>query len=128
MSSKSQSRVARPMDRSEIERQELAAAIRRVLPRNGCVEMQLGLTYSGLQLQPNRSMESPNQAFAKAVTAVSPLQFQKPLRLQETRRLMLTESLDGQRGLSGWLWRRVSFQSGVQATLRRSATYKACVN
>jgi len=126
MSSKSQSRVARPMDRSEIERQELAAAIRHV--RNGCVEMQLGLTYSGLQLQPNRSMESPNQAFAKAVTAVSPLQFQKPLRLREARRLMLTESLDGQGGLSGWLWRRLSFQSGGQATLRRSATYKACVN
>jgi hypothetical protein len=32
------------MDRSEIERQELAAAIRRVLPRDGCVEMQPGLT------------------------------------------------------------------------------------
>ena len=44
MSSKSQSRVARPMDRSEIERQELAAAIRRALPRDGRVEMQPGLT------------------------------------------------------------------------------------
>jgi len=30
----------------------------------------------------------------KAVTAMSPLQFQKRLRLQEARRLMLTESLD----------------------------------
>jgi transcriptional regulator GlxA family with amidase domain len=30
----------------------------------------------------------------KAVTAMSPLQFQKHLRLQEARRLMLTESLD----------------------------------
>ena len=44
MSSKSQTRVARPMDRSKIERQELAGAIRRVLPRDGRVEMQLGLT------------------------------------------------------------------------------------
>ena len=44
MSSKSQSRVARPMDRSEIERQELAGAIRRALPRDGRVEMQPGLT------------------------------------------------------------------------------------
>ena len=44
MSSKSQSRVARPMDRSEIERQELAAAIRRALPRDGSVEMQPGIT------------------------------------------------------------------------------------
>lgn len=30
----------------------------------------------------------------KAVTAMSPLQFQKQLRLQEARRLMLTENLD----------------------------------
>ncbi len=30
----------------------------------------------------------------KAVTAMSPLQFQKPLRLQEARRLMLGENLD----------------------------------
>jgi len=30
----------------------------------------------------------------KAVTALSPLQFQKQLRLQETRRLMLAEGLD----------------------------------
>jgi transcriptional regulator GlxA family with amidase domain len=33
-------------------------------------------------------------AHFKAVTAMSPLQFQKRLRLQEARRLMLTESLD----------------------------------
>src|SRR6267154_797086 len=44
MISKSQSRVARPMDRSKIERQELAGAIRRALPRDGRVEMQPGLT------------------------------------------------------------------------------------
>ena len=44
MSNKSQSRVPRPMERSEIERQELAGAIRRVLPRDGRVEMQLGVT------------------------------------------------------------------------------------
>jgi hypothetical protein len=44
MSSKSQSRVAQPMARSKIERRELAGAIRRVLPRDGRVEMQLGLT------------------------------------------------------------------------------------
>ena len=30
----------------------------------------------------------------KAVTAMSPLQFQKQLRLQEARRLMLSENLD----------------------------------
>jgi hypothetical protein len=36
--------VAQPKDRSEIERQELAGAIRRALPRDGRVEMQPGLT------------------------------------------------------------------------------------
>ena len=36
--------MARPTNRSEIERQELAGAIRRALPRDGRVEMQLGLT------------------------------------------------------------------------------------
>jgi AraC-like DNA-binding protein len=44
MSNKSSSRVARSKDRSEIERQELAGAIRRALPRDGRVEMQPGLT------------------------------------------------------------------------------------
>ena len=44
MSNKSSSRVARPKDRSEIERQELAGAIRRARPRDGRVEMQPGLT------------------------------------------------------------------------------------
>src|ERR1700737_4636458 len=43
MSSKSQSRVARRVDRSKIERAELAGAIRRALPRDGRVEMQSGL-------------------------------------------------------------------------------------
>ena len=33
-------------------------------------------------------------AHFKAVTAMSPLQFQKHLRLQEARRLMLSEDLD----------------------------------
>ena len=44
MSNKSHSRLARRMDRSEIERQELAGAIRRALPGDGRVEMQPGLT------------------------------------------------------------------------------------
>ena len=44
MSNKSSSRVARSKDRSEIERQELAGAIRRALPHDGRVEMQPGLT------------------------------------------------------------------------------------
>ena len=43
---------------------------------------ELGVSVSGLQHH------------FKAVTAMSPLQFQKQLRLQETRRLMLSEELD----------------------------------
>jgi len=35
----------------------------------------------------------PNRVF-KAVTALTPLQFQKRLRLQEARRLMLSEDID----------------------------------
>jgi AraC-like DNA-binding protein len=43
---------------------------------------ELGVSVSGLQHH------------FKAVTAMSPLQFQKQLRLQEARRLMLSEELD----------------------------------
>ncbi len=46
------------------------------------VARELGMSVSGFH------------AHFKAVTAMSPLQFQKQLRLQEARRLMLTESLD----------------------------------
>lgn len=40
------SRIPKPFDRSEIERQELAEAILRELPRDGSVEVQPGLTLS----------------------------------------------------------------------------------
>jgi AraC-like DNA-binding protein len=46
------------------------------------VAKQLGMSASGFH------------AHFKAVTAMSPLQFQKHLRLQEARRLMLGENLD----------------------------------
>jgi AraC-like DNA-binding protein len=46
------------------------------------IAAQLGMSVSGLYHQ------------FKAVTAMSPLQFQKRLRLQEARRLMLGENLD----------------------------------
>ncbi|MBV8656728.1 MAG: AraC family transcriptional regulator [Burkholderiales bacterium] len=45
----------------------------------------------------------------KAVTAMSPLQFQKQLRLQEARRIMLSESVDA--GLAG---HRVGYESQSQ--------------
>ena len=38
------SRIPKPFDRSEIERQEFAGAILRELPRDGSVEVQPGLT------------------------------------------------------------------------------------
>jgi AraC-like DNA-binding protein len=50
--------------------------------RIGDVAKEIGMSISGFH------------AHFKAVTAMSPLQFQKQLRLQEARRLMLTESLD----------------------------------
>jgi AraC-like DNA-binding protein len=46
------------------------------------VARELGMSLSGFH------------AHFKAVTAMSPLQFQKQLRLQEARRLMLSEDLD----------------------------------
>ena len=45
----------------------------------------------------------------KAVTALSPLQYQKALRLQEARRLMLLTLLD-----AGTASRRVGYQSASQ--------------
>jgi AraC-like DNA-binding protein len=47
----------------------------------------------------------------KAVTSMSPLQFQKALRLQEARRLMLTTMLEA--GAAG---RRVGYMSASQFT------------
>ena len=47
----------------------------------------------------------------KAVTSMSPLQYQKALRLQEARRLMLTAALDP--GAAG---RRVGYSSASQFT------------
>src|SRR3954462_3611848 len=47
-----------------------------------CTGRELGMSVSGF-----------HQHF-KAVTSLSPLQFQKQLRLQEARRLMLAEDLD----------------------------------
>src|SRR5437016_7784803 len=46
------------------------------------VARELGMSVSGFH------------SHFKAVTAMSPLQFQKQLRLQEARRLMLSEDLD----------------------------------
>jgi AraC-like DNA-binding protein len=51
----------------------------------------------------------------RAVTFMSPLQYQKQLRLQEARRLMLSESLDAG---------TVSFRVGYQSSLQFSREYR----
>lgn len=56
----------------------------------------------------NMSVTSFHRQF-KAVTGMSPLQYQKTLRLQEARRLMLTASLD-----AGSAGRRVGYMSAAQ--------------
>jgi AraC-like DNA-binding protein len=58
----------------------------------------------------NMSVTSFHRQF-KAVTSMSPLQYQKALRLQEARRLMLTSSLD-----AGSAGRRVGYLSASQFT------------
>ena len=56
----------------------------------------------------------------KAVTALSPLQYQKHLRLQEARRLMLSEALDG--ATAGY---RVGYQSASQFSREYSRMFGA---
>ena len=58
----------------------------------------------------NMSVTSFHRQF-KAVTGMSPLQYQKALRLQEARRLMLTTMLD-----AGQAGRRVGYSSASQFT------------
>ncbi|HET7437744.1 MAG TPA: AraC family transcriptional regulator [Thermoanaerobaculia bacterium] len=58
----------------------------------------------------NMSVSTFHRQF-KAVTSMSPLQFQKALRLQEARRLMLTSMLD-----AGGAGRRVGYVSASQFT------------
>ena len=54
---------------------------------------------------------STMHSWFRSVTAMSPLQFQKQLRLQEARRIMLSESLD-----AGTAGRRVGYESASQFT------------
>jgi len=67
------------------------------------VAREIGMSVSGFH------------AHFKAVTAMSPLQFQKRLRLQEARRLMLTESLDAA---------EAGFQVGYEDASHFSREYK----
>jgi hypothetical protein len=54
------------MDRSEIERQELTGAIRRVLPRDGRAEMQFGLTLFRVSTPSEPIYGFPNQVFVSS--------------------------------------------------------------
>lgn len=56
-----------------------------------------------------RMSPSAMHSWFRAVTSMSPLQFQKHLRLQEARRLLLAESLD-----AGTVSRRVGYESASQ--------------
>lgn len=67
----------------------------------------------------NMSTSSLHHHF-KAITALSPLQYQKQLRLQEARRLMLTELLDA--AAAG---RRVGYESASQFSREYSRLYGA---
>lgn len=66
------------------------------------------LAVDDLAREVHMSVSSLHQHF-KEVTAMSPLQFQKQLRLQEARRIMLSERLDA--GLAG---HRVGYESQSQ--------------
>jgi AraC-like DNA-binding protein len=65
----------------------------------------------------NMSVSSLHHHF-KAVTAMTPMQYQKQLRLQEARRLMLTERVDV--GTAGY---RVGYQSPSQFSREYSRLY-----
>src|SRR5436305_3601305 len=64
---------------------------------------ELGMSVSGFHAQ------------FKAVTAMSPLQFQKQLRLQEARRLMLSENLDAE---------EASYRVGYEDASHSNCEYK----
>jgi AraC-like DNA-binding protein len=68
------------------------------------------VTIDELARRVNMSVTSFHRQF-KAVTSMSPLQYQKALRLQEARRLMLTTMLD-----AGQAGRRVGYSSASQFT------------
>ena len=56
-----------------------------------------------------RMSPSAMHSWFRAVTSMSPLQFQKQLRLQEARRILLSESID-----AGTVSRRVGYESASQ--------------
>jgi len=79
----------RENQRLQSDREELVDRMARAIPEDGISEVFPGL-FLGRSSQPTEKLHS----VFKSVTAMSPLQFQKQIRLQEARRLMLGEDLD----------------------------------
>jgi AraC-like DNA-binding protein len=77
------------------------------------------LSVGGLAAQANMSVSSFHEHF-KAVTAMSPLQFQKQLRLQEARRLLLAETVD-----AASAGHRVGYESASQFSREYSRLFGA---
>ena len=84
--------------------------------RNGT--LYTGVT-SDLADRVNMSVSSFHHHF-KSVTAMTPVQYQKQLRLHEARRLMLVERLD-----AGTAGHRVGYQSPSQFSREYSRLYGA---
>lgn len=80
---------------------------------------QQGLRIEDLAREVNLSVSTLHHRF-KAVTSMSPLQYQKQLRLQEARRLMLNESLDASE--AGY---RVGYESPSQFSREYSRHFGA---
>ena len=70
----------------------------------------------------NMSVSSFHQHF-KSVTSMSPLQYQKVLRLQEARRLMLSPMMD-----AGTASRNVGYISASQFSQRVWPLFRECAN
>jgi AraC-like DNA-binding protein len=99
---------------------EQGALLRRMVADNGKVQrVASGLAWLRRNATRSIRMEelaremrmSPSamHSWFRAVTSMSPLQFQKQLRLQEARRILLSESID-----AGSVSRRVGYESASQ--------------
>ncbi len=99
---------------------EQSGLLRRMVADNGKIQrVAAGLAWLKRNLaRPIRMEElaremrmSPSamHSWFRAVTSMSPLQFQKQLRLQEARRMLLAESID-----AGTVSRRVGYESASQ--------------
>ncbi len=126
MSKPSEAEILAPLVRDEILIRLLRTAIGPRIAEIGRVDSSVGriaravsrlrehfddpVSIDDLAQLVNMSVTTFHRQF-KAVTSMSPLQYQKALRLQEARRLMLTAALDP--GAAG---RRVGYSSASQFT------------